>query len=161
MGMCSLQLLYPSSYSPIRTASDFSWHQDQDFQVKMSLRKCHTFVPNLRAIQQNSSHHSIHQNSIHPSIRHHSNHRYKKCQWYMPVQIPEFPSLSLISNFQDLRDRFSMVCPCATFWHIFFSLLLALSHPWTVTCSVCLCHTIACQCFCVHCSLVENVLHRT
>ena len=35
------------------------------------------------------------------------------------------------------------------------------AHSWTITCSVCLCHTIACLCFCVHCSLVENVLHRT
>ena len=46
---------------------------------KMSLRKCHTFVPNLRALQQNSSHHSILQNSSHHCIRDNSNHRSRKC----------------------------------------------------------------------------------
>ena len=35
----------------------------------MSLRKCHTSVPNLRAIRQNSSHHSTHRNSSRRSIR--------------------------------------------------------------------------------------------
>ena len=47
--------------------------------------------PNLRAIQPNSSHHSIRQDSIH--------HETKNCQWYTDVQIPEYPSLSLISSF--------------------------------------------------------------
>ena len=120
MGMCPLQLLCPGSSSPIQTASDYSWHQDPNLQVKMSLQKCHTFVPNLRAIQQSSSHHSIHQNSSHRSIRHNSNHRSRKCQWDMSVQIPECPSLSLISSFQDLRDQFSMFYPCTSLWHLWF-----------------------------------------
>ena len=34
----------------------------------MSLQNCRTFVPNLRALQQNSSHHSIRQDSIHHEI---------------------------------------------------------------------------------------------
>ena len=45
------------------------------------MRKCHTFVPSPRAIQQNSNHHSIHQNSSHHSIRHHPSHRSRECQW--------------------------------------------------------------------------------
>ena len=106
--------------SPIQTASDDWWHQYPNVQVRMSLRKCHTFVPSLRATQQNSSHHSIHQNSSHRSIRHNSNHRSRKCQCDMSVQIPECPSLPLISSFQDLRDQFSMFCPCANLWHLWF-----------------------------------------
>ena len=62
MEMCSLQLLCPGSSSPIQTVSDHSWHQDPFLQVKMTLRNCRTFVPNLRAIQPNSSHRSIHNN---------------------------------------------------------------------------------------------------
>ena len=90
MGMCPLQLLCPGSSSPIQTASDYSWHQDQDFQVKVSLRSCHVFVPNLRAIQPNSpSHHSIHHNSSNPSIPAIMKPR-KNCQWDTCVQIPEF-----------------------------------------------------------------------
>ena len=69
----------------------------------MSLRKCHTFVPNLRAIQQKSSHHSIRQNSSHRSIRHHSNHFSRECLWHRHVPLLEFPNLSLISSFQDLH----------------------------------------------------------
>ena len=118
MGMCSLQLLCPSSFSPIQTASDYWCHSHPSLQVKMSLRKCHTFVPNLRAIQQNSSHHSIHRNSSHRSIRHHSNHRYRKCQRYMSVQISERPSLPPTSKIQDLRDQLSMFCPCVSLWHL-------------------------------------------
>ena len=57
--------LCPGSFSPIQPASDYSWHQDQNFQVKMSLRSCHTFDPNLHAIQSSSSDHSIHRNSNH------------------------------------------------------------------------------------------------
>ena len=170
--LCSLELLCPGSSSPIQTASDYSWHQDPNLQAKMSLRKCHTFVPNLRAIQQSSSHHSIHQNSSHRSIRHNSNHRSRKCQWDMSVQILEFPSLSLISSFQDLRDQFSMFSPCASLWHLWFLWILLwifpcylysylYPHSWIMTCSVCLCQTIACLCSCVHCSLVENVFYRT
>ena len=164
MGMCSLQLLCPGSSSPIQTASDLSWHPDPNLQVKMSLQKCHTFIPYLRAIQRDSSHHFIHQNSSH---RHNSNHRSMKCQWNMSVQIPEFPSLSLISSFQDLRDQFFDVLPLceplaplvpldfALNYHL-ISLLLplpSLSHHALPD--------IACLCSCVHCSLVENVLHRT
>ena len=93
------------------------------------LRKCRTFVPNLRAIQQNSSHNSIHQNSSHRSIRHHSKHRSRKCQWDMSVQIPECPSSPLISSFQDLRDQFSMFCPCANLWHLWFLWIFPLDFP--------------------------------
>ena len=65
-----------------------------------------------------------------------------------------------------------MFYPCASLWHLWFlwiflwifpcSLYSYLCpHSWTMTCSVCPCQTIACLCSCVHCSLVENVLHRT
>ena len=74
------------------------------------------------------------------------------------MQIPEFPSLSLISIFPDLRDQFSMFYPCVIFWHLGLHLwfLLGLSfgisplfflysflcpHSWTMTCSVCPCQT--------------------
>ena len=127
MEMCSLQLLCPGSPSPTQTASHYSWHHDTNLQVKMSLRKCHTFVLNLRAIQRNSSHHSIPQNSSPRSIRHHSNHRSTKCQWDMSVQIPEIPSL--ISSFQVLRDQFSMFCPNASLWHLWFLLDCPLDCP--------------------------------
>ena len=158
MEMCSLQLLCPGSPSPTQTASHYSWHHDTNLQVKMSLRKCHTFVLNLRAIQRNSSHHSIPQNSSPRSIRHHSNHRSTKCQWDMSVQIPEIPSL--ISSFQVLRDQFSMFCPNASLWHLWFLWIVLwivlwifpcslyshlCPHSWTMTCSFCPCQTIACQ----------------
>ena len=65
MGMCSPQLLCPGSSSPIQTASIYWWHWHPNLQVKMSLRKCRKFVPNLRVIQQNSCHHSNHRNSSH------------------------------------------------------------------------------------------------
>ena len=80
----------------------------------------------------------------------------------------------------NLRNQLSMFCPCASLWHLgshfwFLWFFLWMSpcflysclclrmkaHSWTMTCSVCLCHTISCLCFCVHCSLVENVLHST
>ena len=84
---------------------DCWWNSHPKLQAKMSLRKCHKFAPNLRAIQQNSSHHSTHRNSSYRSIRHRSNHRSRKCPWCMSVQIPEFPSLPLISSFPSLRDQ--------------------------------------------------------
>ena len=103
IGMCRLQLLCPGWFSPIQTASDHWWHWHPNLQVKMSLRKSHTLFPNLRAIQQNSSHHSIDQNSSHRSIRHHSNHHSRKCQWDMSVQIPEFSELD--SDFEFSRPE--------------------------------------------------------
>ena len=103
MGMCSLQPLRPRSSPSTQTAWDYSWHQDPNLQLKMSLRNCHTFVHFLRAIHHDSSHHSIHQDSIH--------HESMNRQWDMFEQIREFPSLSLISSFQDLRDQFSMFLP--------------------------------------------------
>ena len=112
-------------------------------QVKMSLRKCHTFVPNLRAIQRNSSHHSIHQKSSHRSIRHNSNHRSRKRQWYRHVLIPEFLSLSLISSFQDLGDQFSMFCPCVSLWHLG-------SHFWFVWIFLWIFHCFLYSCLCPH-----------
>ena len=118
MGMCSLQLLCPSSSSPIQTASGYWWHSHPSLQMKMSLRKYHTFVHNLRAIQQNSNHHSIHQYSSHRAIRHHANYRSKREQWDMSVQIPEFPSLPPILSLQDLIDLFSLFCPCVSLWHL-------------------------------------------
>ena len=157
MGKSSLQLLCSGSSSTIQTASDCSWHRDPNFQVATSLQKCHTFIPNFRAIQQKSTHHSIHQNS---------NHRSMKCWWDMSVHVPKFPSLSPISSFQDVRDQFSMFCPCASLWRLgshlwFFLCSFRCPHSWTMICSVCPCQTIACLCSCVHCSLVDNVLHRT
>ena len=64
---------------------------------------------------------SFHPSKLQPSFHSsHSNHRSMKCQWNMSVQIPEFPSLSLISSFQDLRDQISMFYPCASLWHLWF-----------------------------------------
>ena len=116
-------------------------------KLPSGLRKCHTFLPILRAIQQKSSRHSIPPN---PSARN-----------------PEFPSLRLISSFQDLRHQFSRFYPCKSLWHLWilrtvlwippcslYSFLCL--HSWTMTCSVCLCQTIACLCSCVRCSLVEK-----
>ena len=57
-------LLCPNLMSSIQT-SDCSMHQEQNFQVKMSLRDCHRLVPNLHATQPNSNHHSMHRNSNH------------------------------------------------------------------------------------------------
>ena len=166
MGMCWLQLLCPGSSSPIQTASDYRWHWHPNLQVKMSLRKCHTFVHHLRAIQQNSSHQSIHRNSSHRSIRHHSNHRSRKCQWDMSVQIPELPSLSPISSFQGMRDQLSMFCRSVRLWHLgsfgfsfrfsldFFTLAFALTLGPCMTCSFCLCQRLlACALACIAVSL--------
>ena len=65
MVTCSLQLLCPGSFSPIQSVSNCSWHQDQNYGVKVCLRNCLKFDPNLPAIKPNSSHHSIHRNSSH------------------------------------------------------------------------------------------------
>ena len=136
---------------------------------------CQMFVHNLHAIQHNSSHHSIHPNSSRRSIHHEST----TCQFFKPVPlalIPEFPSLFLISSFQDLRYQFSTFYLCMSLWHLWilwtvlwishcslysFLCLRLKAHSWTMTCSDCLCQTIACRCSCLHCSLVENVLHCT
>ena len=104
-------------FSPTRTSSDYWWRWHPNLQAKVSLRKCHTFVPNLRVIQQNFSHHSTHQNSTDSSIRHRSNLRSRKCSWCMLLQIPECPCLHPISNFQDLRDL-SMFNLCVRLWHL-------------------------------------------
>ena len=118
----------------------------------MSLRKCHTFVPNLRAIP-----------TIVPG----------KGSGTCLCRFPEFPSLCLISSFPDLINQFSMFYPCVSLWHhgshlwflwtflwIFPCSLISFlcPHSWTMTCSACPCQTIACLCSCVHCSLVANVL---
>ena len=102
---------------------------------------CHTFAHNLHAIQPNSSHHFIHPDSSRRSIRQDSiHHEFTTCQWYKHVPfalIPEFPSLFLISSFEDLRYQFSMFYPCMTLLHLWnlwillsicprFSLLLPL-----------------------------------
>ena len=155
MWMCPLQLLCPSSSSPIRTASDYWWHWHRSLQLKMRLQKCRTFVSNLRAIQQNSSHRSN---------RHNSNHRSKKDQWYRRMQIPKVLNLSPILNFQDLRDQLSMFCLWVRLWHLgshfwffgfflwtipcfpYYHLCLSVrAHSWTMTWSVCFCHTMALQ----------------
>ena len=112
--------------------------------------------------------HKIRHHPLEDSIHHES----INCQWDMFVQIPEFPSSSLISSFPDLRDQFSMFYPCVNLGHLgshlwfLWTFLWILpcflySCSWTMTCSVCPCQTIACLCSCVHCRLVENVLHRT
>ena len=93
---------------PFKTAPDYSWHRDPNFHMKMSLRNCHTFVHNLRAIQPNSCHHSTQNNFICHDCRHQETNN---CQWDTSVQIPVFPSLSLISSFQDLMVQFFDVLP--------------------------------------------------
>ena len=90
------------------------------------------------------------------------------------VQIPQFLSLFLISDFQDLRNQFSKFYPCTNLWH-FWKLWIFLrtcllpylpcscfcQHSWTMTCSVYLsCHYL-CVVWREHCSLFENELHRT
>ena len=69
--------------------------------------------------QPSCRHHAIHQNSSHRSIRHSSNHRSRKCQWDISVQIPECPSLSLISSFQDLERPVFDVLPLCLFSFVF------------------------------------------
>ena len=153
----------------------------------MSLQMCHVFVHNLRAIQHDSSHHFIHPNSSRRSIRQDSIPRESTtCQWHKPVPfalIPQFPSMFLTSSFQDLKYPFSRFYLCMSLWHLWilcshswflgtvlwiflgslysFLCLRLEAHSRTMTCSDCLCQTIACRCSCLHCILVENVLHRT
>ena len=100
--------------SPIQTASDYSWHQHQNFQMKMSLRNYHKFDPNFHAFQLNSSHHSIHRNSSHHQIK---NCPCEKCQWIMSVQIPQFMSFSLILVFLELTNHFLRFYSCTNYWH--------------------------------------------
>ena len=59
---------------------------DTNLQVKMSLRKCHTFVP-ATFVPSNRTPVIIllHRNSSHRSIRHLSKHRSKKCPWYPDI----------------------------------------------------------------------------
>ena len=78
-------------------------------------------VPNLRVIQQNSSHHSIHRNSSHHS----------KDQWHRHMLIPKFPNLLLISSVQDLRDPFSLFCLWVRLWHFG-------SHFWVLWIFLCI-----------------------
>ena len=67
-------------------SSHYSKHTNQNFEVRMSLQMCHTFVHNLHAIQQNSSHHSVHPNSSRRSILHDSvRHESTTCQWHKHV----------------------------------------------------------------------------
>ena len=97
----------------------------------------------------------------------------------MPVQIPECPSLPPISSFQDLTDQLSMFCTCVSLLAFWFALLVPLDVPldFDVLSSLvplpenegslldhdllCLPLPYDCLCLCVHCSLVENVLHCT
>ena len=151
MEYCSLQLLCRGSCSPIQNASDCSWHQDQNFQVKMSLR---SWV---------CSHPSCHSNPalviipfiVTPVIITPTKDPCKNCKWDTSVQIPEFLSLSLISSFQDLRDQFSKFSFVRTFGTVFCQ------HSGTMICSI----YLSCHCLCVelreHCTVFENVLHRT
>ena len=136
----------------------------------MSLRKYHAFVPNLRAIQQNFSH-STHRNSSHRSIHHRCNHHSRKCPWYMSVQLssdfefsrPERPAFDVSPLCTPLAPWFALLVPLdfPLDFPVLSLLLPVRAHSGTMTCSVCLCHTIACLCLCVHCNLVENVHHRT
>ena len=97
--------------------------------VVVSLRKCHTFALNFRAIQQNSSHHSTHRNSNHSSIRHRSNHRSRKCPWCMSVKIPERPILHPISSFSRPERPAFDVLPLCTPLAPWFALLVSLGFP--------------------------------
>ena len=92
-------------------------------QAKVSLWKCHMFVPNLGAIQQSSSHHSIHQNSDHNSIRHRSNHHSRKN--VRGICLCRFPNVRA----QDLRDPLSMFLPLCTPLAPWFALLVPLDVP--------------------------------
>ena len=147
-----LQPLCPSSCSPIQTVSDFPW------------RHCHKFDPNLHVIQPNSNHHSIHRNSSHHHIR---ICPCKNYQWDTSVQIPVFLKLSLVSGFRNWTHQFSRLETLVRTFGTFgtfgfcphFPFFFQCPHSWTMTCSVCLCQTIACLCSCVHCSLIEHVLH--
>ena len=91
--MCSLQLPCPGSSSPIQTASE----PTSNLQVKMSLQKCHTFVPTTFVPSNRTP--VIIPFIITPSvvpIRHNSSHRSMNCQWDTSVQIPELSSFSLV-----------------------------------------------------------------
>ena len=97
----SLQLLCPVFFHPFKPLRTTHGTKINNFQVKISLLDCHKFDPNLHAIHPNSSHPSINCNSDYHSIHHNfSQHETKNCQWDTSVQIPEFPSLFLISIFK-------------------------------------------------------------
>ena len=156
------------SFFLTNSKKDHSVHQDQNFAVIASMRNCHKFDPNLHTIQPNSSQHSIHRNSSH---HHTKSCPCKTCQWDTSVQSPEFLSLSLISGFQDLINQFSKFFQCTNLWHLWNLWILSCfsiccpyyslcHHSWTMTRSVC-CQITACRCLRVHCSLEENMLHRT
>ena len=153
-----MQLLRPRSFS--------SWHQDLNFQRKVSVWNCHRFDPDPHATQSHSSHHSIHRNSSH---HHTKNCPCRNCQWDTSVQIPRFLKLSLVSDFQDRIGLFSTFYSCTNLcnlgmflWIFTYSpFCLLCPHSWTMTCPVCLCQMISCRCVCVHCNLVEHMLHRT
>ena len=85
----------------------------QTSQVKMSLRECHTFVPNLCAIQLNSKlQPSFHSSQFQPS--------------FQEVSVGNFCADSCVSElasdfeFQDLRDQFSIFCLCVSLRHFWF-----------------------------------------
>ena len=108
MGMCSPQLLCPGSSPPNsnRFGLLMAPRSRLPSENERSQPSCHP-----TELQSSfSSHRSIRRDSIH--------HETKNCQWYMLVQIPECPTFDLISSFQDLRDHFSMFCPCASLWHL-------------------------------------------
>ena len=120
---------------PLKPSSDCSRHQDQNFQLKVSLRNCHRFDPNLYAIQPNSNHHFIHRNSSH---HHTMNCPCENCQYDTSVQIPEFLNLTLIWGFQDPKTScrgFTLVRNLGTFGTFGFSLLFLLC-PLTSLCLV-------------------------
>ena len=145
MHMCSLEFMCPGSSSPIRTASDCSLHQDQNFPGKVGLRIRHRFVPNLHASVPSSSHHSMHLDSSHRQTR--------NCQGYVCA---DSCVSELVSDFGFSRPVFELL-HCTNLWHSWnLALVLWMSrlpdlpcsflcqHSWTMTCSV----YLTCHCLC-------------
>ena len=121
-------------------------HPFLSFRVKVSLQMCCTSVRNLNAIQHQSSYHSIHPNSSCRSVRQDSiPHESTTSQWYKPVPsglIPDFPSLFLISSFQDLWYPFSVFYRCLSLWNLG-------SHLWFLRTSLWICHCSICSFLCL------------
>ena len=124
--------------------------RSKNFPVKMSVRSCHKFLPNLHAIQPKSSHHCVHRNSSHHRTK---NCPCKTCQWDTSVQSPVSENVSE-QSFRDRIYQFSRLYLCTNLWHLrisfgfsVLSLLFSFANTRTMTCCVCIfCH---CRCFCV------------
>ena len=156
MGIFSLQLLCPSSSSPIQTASDCSLHRDQNFPEKMSLRNGHWFVPNIHASQPSSCHHSIREHSSHHQTW---NRQWKNRPHDTIVQILCVCELVSVSGgFTDQMNQCSTFFPCANFshsWNLWIVLLdcqsplFSLLFPLSALLDHDLLCCLSCHCLCV------------